>query len=370
MAFSIKRSLSIARKEYFHILRDKYTLGIALFVPLFIVIVFGIIIDFDVKNISLGYSDKDRTQTSREVLTKLESSNYFILNKPLYNQAHEFKALETGTIKASIEIPKKFESKILGRQGSDINILIDGADNSTAGVIATYFSKIAKDLNLNYFNFSPPYELRTQFYFNGELLSSWFIVPGLTAIILALISILLTALTISKEWENGSMELLLTTPVTRLEIIVGKLIPYLIISLIALGMVLVISFLYFELPFKGSIFSFIFLSFTFLLACLAQGLLISILFKTQQVAMQISIITGLLPSLLLSGFIFPIENMPKVFQILTSILPARWYMEISRGIFLKGASFYDLALPGVVLIFLTLLLIVLAYLKFKPNLES
>jgi len=195
-------------------------------------------------------------------------------------------------------------------------------------------------------------------------------VPGLTASLLALISILLTALTVAKEWENGSMELLLSTPVKPIEIILGKMIPYLIIGVLALVLVLIVSFMVFEIPFNGSLITFIFTSIIFLISCLAQGILISILAKNQQLAMQISMITGLLPSLLLSGFIFPIENMPIFFQGLTSILPARWYILISRSIFLKGADITNVLVPTLALIVLSSVLVFIALKNFKPNLEN
>ncbi len=182
--------------------------------------------------------------------------------------------------------------------------------------------------------------------------------------------IILMALTIAKEWENGSMELLLSTPVKPFEIILGKMLPYLVIGLSALALVLVVSFTVFKIPFNGSLITFILTSVIFLLSCLAQGILISILAKNQQLAMQISMITGLLPSLLLSGFIFPIENMPIFFQVLTSIIPARWYILISRSIFLKGASLTNVLPPTLALIALTLVLVTLALKKFKPTLEQ
>lgn len=366
----ITRILSVAKKERYHIFRDPYALAIAIIVPLFIVLVFGFVIDFDVKNIPISYQDQDRTATSRDFLTKLENSGYFRITKSLSSIDGAFKDIENGKSKAFLQIPPDFEKNILSKNPSEVQILLDGADNSTAGVILGYLSKFTTFVNAEYFENKPAFQIQEQFYYNPQLLSSWFVVPGLTAIILALISILLTALTVAKEWENGSMELLLSTPVKPIEIIIGKMIPYLLIGLLALTLVLIVAFTVFKIPFSGSLITFIAMSIVFLISCLAQGILISILAKNQQLAMQISMITGLLPSLLLSGFIFPIENMPLFFQGLTSILPARWYILISRAVFLKGADISNIVFPSLALLVLATVLVLLALKNFKPNLEN
>lgn len=366
----LTRILSVAKKEKYHILRDPYALTIAIVVPLFIVLVFGFVIDFDVKNIQISFQDQNQTATSRDLLIKLENSGYFKVNQELYSIDDAFKDIENGKSKAFLQIPPDLEKNILAKNSTQIQVLLDGADNSTAGVILGYLSKFTAFVNAEYFGVVPSYQVNEQFYYNPQLLSSWFVVPGLTAIILALISILLTALTVAKEWENGSMELLLSTPVKPIEIILGKMIPYLVIGFFALVLVLIVSFMVFEIPFNGSLITFIFTSVVFLISCLAQGILISILAKNQQLAMQISMITGLLPSLLLSGFIFPIENMPTFFQGLTSILPARWYILISRSIFLKGADITNVFLPSMALIVLSAVLVLIALKNFKPNLEN
>ncbi len=366
---SVARILSIAKKERYHILRDPYALAIAIVVPVFIVLVFGFVIDFDVKNIPISYQDQDQTSRSRDFLQKLENSGYFKIRQNLTSVDEAFKDIENGKSKAYLQIPPEFENNIMSKKPSQVQILLDGADNSTAGVILGYLSKFTAYVNFGYFGIKQGYQVNEQFYYNPQLLSSWFVVPGLTAIILALISILLTALTVAKEWENGSMELLLSTPVKPIEIILGKMLPYLLIGILALVSVLIVSFMVFEIPFKGSIITFIFVSVVFLISCLAQGILISILAKNQQLAMQISMMTGLLPSLLLSGFIFPIENMPIFFQFLTSVLPARWYILISRAIFLKGADITNILLPFLALIALSTVVVFLAFKNFRPNLE-
>ena len=365
-----RRILSIANKERHHILRDPYALTIAIIVPVFIVLVFGMVIDFDVRDVKISFLDQDQTSTSRELLKRFDSSGYFVLSKSVKGIDEAFLTLEEGKEKAYIHIPPQFEKRVLGGEVAQIQVVLDGADNSTAGVVLGYLGKLNGFLNNSVLEKRFPNLINERYIFNPQLQSSWFVVPGLSAIVLALISILLTSLTVSKEWENGSMELLLSTPVKPIEIILGKMLPYLLIGLFALFLVLVVAFFVFGIPFTGNFLVFLVASIIFLVSCLAQGMLISVIAKNQQLSMQISMITGLLPSLLLSGFIFPVENMPKFFYYFTSFLPARWYIQISRSIFLKSAGILDVVLPLVLLFLLAMLLVFLALKKFKPNLES
>jgi ABC-2 type transport system permease protein len=211
--------------------------------------------------------------------------------------------------------------------------------------------------------------MRTRYLFNPELNSRWFSIPGIVVVIMGILCSLLTTLTVANEWENGSMELLLSTPVKPIEIIIGKLIPYAAICLGSVIMVFVLARLWFDVPFVGSHLIFWGGCFIFLAGYLAFGLLISVLIREQLPAMQAGIIAGMLPTTLLSGFIYPIANMPEVFQKLTMFLPARWFMIISREQFLKGSDLYSLFVPLVSLMILTIFFIVLAVKMFKKDLE-
>jgi ABC-2 type transport system permease protein len=211
--------------------------------------------------------------------------------------------------------------------------------------------------------------INTRFLFNPELNSRWFVIPGLAVLVLAVIAILLTALTIAKEWENGSMELLLSTPVKPIEIIIGKIAPYTVLSFLGVLLIYLASRIVFGIPFRGSHLVFVVGCLLFLGAYLAMGLLISVIARKQQISMMIAIVTGLLPSLLLSGFVFPIESMPLFFRYFTMIFPARWFMIICRGVFLKGAGITELIVPFTALIILNLILIGAALKKFRRDLE-
>lgn len=371
LEFNFKRALSIAKKEKFHILRDPFTLTLATILPVLLVLIFGLAIEFNVKDIGLSVHDSDRSLSSRKLVEVFSSSQYFDINPVRGSTIEAIKDLDSERSKASLIIEPEFEHKLRSEGSARAQFILDGADNSTAGVILGYLGGIQQAATFKLTGIKPQstIELKTRYLFNPELSSPWFVVPGLAVVVIAILSILLTALTVAREWENGSMELLLSTPVKPLEIIVGKLIPYTIIGLAAVLLVVLVAILGFGIPFAGNIFLFAIGSLIFLIACLAQGMLISVLIRTQQLSMQIAMITGLLPSLLLSGFIFPLESMPKLFQNFTALLPSKWFMIISRGIFLKGADLTDLKVPFIGLFILSLILIITATKKFKKDLE-
>lgn len=371
MKFNFKRALSIAKKEKFHILRDPFTLTMATILPVLLVLIFGLAIEFNVKDIGLTVHDSDRTFSSRKLVEVFSSSQYFKINPSQGSILNAINDLDSERSKASLVIEPEFEHNLLAHGNTKAQFLLDGADNSTAGVILGYLGGIQKAATYKLTGniAKEPISLKTRYLFNPELSSPWFIVPGLAVVVIAILSILLTALTVAREWENGSMELLLSTPVQPLEIIIGKLIPYTVIGMAAVLLVVFVAILGFGIPFAGNFLLFGIGSLIFLVACLAQGMLISVLIRTQQLSMQIAMVTGLLPSLLLSGFIFPIESMPKFFQNFTSIIPSKWFMIISRGIFLKGADLSDLKLPFIGLFLLSSILIITATKKFKKDLE-
>ncbi len=370
MSFSWIRASAVAEKEIFHILRDPFTIALSIGLPMFMVIVFGLAIEFNVKNIPLAISDQDQTQTSRRLVEIFGSSDYFIPNY-VYSPIEAQQAVLGDRARAALIIPGGFQKDLFSGYSSEVQLLLDGSDNSTVSPILSYLSSIQDIVNDRLADYKPipKMELRTRFLFNPELNSRWFVIPGLIVVVMSILSILLTALTIAREWENGSMELLLSTPVRPLEFIVGKLFPYAILGILAVIFVYLIATLVFLVPFKGSYVVFTIGVLLFLITYLAQGLLISVLTRKQLIAMQVAIISGLLPSQLLSGFIFPIQSMPSFFQYFTMLLPARWFMTISRESFLKGSTLFDLGIPLLVLAVMATIMIFLATRNFKKDLE-
>ncbi len=368
--FSWPRAAAVARKEFFHILRDPYTLALALGMPVFMVLVYGLAIDFNVKNIRLAISDQDQTRSSRQLLDTFASSHYFELN-PVASPLLAQDAVVQETSRAAMIIPPHFEKDLVAGKGAVIQVLLDGADNSVVGPVAGYVGAMGERASQRLLDGAtpPPYQLRTRFLFNPELNSRWFIVPGLTVVVMAILSILLTSLTVAREWENGSMELLLSTPVRPSEIIIGKLAPYGVLCILAVLLVFVLARLVFHVPFVGHYLVFGVGAALFLVTYLSQGLLISVLTRNQQMSVQFSMLTGFMPSQLLSGFIFPIASMPLFFHYFTMIFPARWFMQISRDSFLKGSSVLSLA-PSFGALFLAAFLIIRqATRKFRGDLE-
>jgi len=369
-SFVWRRAAAISKKEIFHILRDPFTLALALALPVFMVLMFGFAIEFNVKNVALAVSDSDRTQSSRRLLDTFGSSQYFLIHR-VVSPYEATRDVSAETSRAALIIPPRFEKDLLAGRGAEAQVLVDGSDNSTVGPVLSYISSIQTIASRRIANFDPPkhYELRTRFLFNPELNSRWFVIPGLTVVIMAILSILLTALTVAREWENGSMELLLSTPVQPIEIIVGKLAPYGALGIIAVAFVYIIARTVFGVPFEGNLAVFGLGCLLFLVTYLAQGLLISVVTRRQQIAIQFAMVSGLLPSNLLSGFVFPIENMPKVFQYFTMILPARWFMRIARDTFLKGSSLLELSGAFLALSILGCFMILFATRRFKRDLE-
>jgi ABC-2 type transport system permease protein len=370
VAFNPGRAWSMAHKEFRHVWRDPFTLIWALGMPLILVVFFGYAIDFNVRDVGLAVADRDLTRASRELLQIIGGSGYFDL-QPLAAGDDPQRLLFQEKAKGVLVIEPDFGKKLgLGLE-SKAQVLLDGADNSSTGTIVSYLAGIqqAAALRLGVPSPQPPVTLTTRYLFNPELNSHWFVIPGLVVMVMGILSVILTALTVAREWEMGSMELLLSTPVRPLEIITGKLLPYLTLVTLAVVMIYLIARLQFGLPFQGSHLLYVAGVFLFLTLCLAQGLLISVATRQQVMAVQLGFITGLLPTLLLSGFIFPIESMPVFFQYFTLILPPRWFVVISRGLFLKGAAFSEMAVPLLMLLLLNLLMVGAALKAFKKDLE-
>jgi ABC-2 type transport system permease protein len=369
-SFVWRRAAAVSKKEVFHVLRDPYTLGAALVLPVFMVLMFGVTIEFNVKNVALAVSDSDQTQSSRRLLDTFGSSRYFLLHR-VVSPSEAVRDVSAERARAALIIPPRFEKDLLAGRGAEAQILVDGSDNSTVGPVLGYVGSIQDIASRRIGDFDPPavYEVRTRFLFNPELNSRWFVIPGLTVVVMSMLSILLTALTVAREWENGSMELLLSTPVEPLEIIVGKLAPYGALGIIAVTFVYVIARTVFGVPFVGNLAVFGLGCILFLVTYLAQGLLISVVTRKQAIAMQLAFMSGLLPTNLLSGFVFPIESMPRIFQYFTMILPARWFMRIARDTFLKGSSLLDLGGAFLALSILCVVMILLATRRFKRDLE-
>jgi ABC-2 type transport system permease protein len=353
-----------------HILRDPFVLAMGLGLPFIMAAFFGWVMDLDIRDVRIAVVDRDRTRASRQLAETFRSSGYFLVRQALPG-ADFIRLLDSDQVKAAVVIEPGFGRDCASGRVARAQVLLDGTDNSSASVIAGYLFGIqaAATARLTAGSLAPPIRMDTRFLFNPELNSRWFIVPGLLAVVMAIMAIMLTALSVAREWETGSMELLLSTPVRPAEIIIGKLGPYLVLAFVSVGFVYLMARLAMGVPFRGSHLIFILGCLLFLVPCLAQGLLISVVTRSQALAVQISLVVGLLPPMLLSGFIFPIENMPVFFRYLTMLFPARWFVQVSRGVFLRDASLTELAYPLSMMALLSALFVAASIKRFKADLE-
>ncbi|MBE6457521.1 MAG: ABC transporter permease [Alphaproteobacteria bacterium] len=371
--FSWDRTKAILFKEFKHIWRDPFTLMMALLLPLLIVLILGSSIEFNIKSIDMAFVDNDKTMASRKLVETFASSNYFQPYQ-IDNPDKLFDEIVAGRARVGLAVPGGFEKDMLGNNAGSVQVLVDGTESSTMSAVSNYLNTIninsyykIQDVPINHNAGVLRYKIR--YMFNPELNSRWFAVPGLAAVIIALVAIMLTTLTICREWERGSMEMLLSTPATRLDIILGKVVPYAIISFVGFVLVFAIARFVFGVPFVGSYWQLVFGTWLFILAYLAIGLFISVSTKKQEVAIQYAAIVGLLPTVILSGFVFPIEYMTRGYRIVSAMFPARFYMDITRDQFLKGSLFADIWWLYAILGLQALIILIICVAKFKRSLE-
>ena len=371
--FSWRRALAIFSKEFKHIMRDPFTLIMALLLPLTIVLILGNSIEFNIKSIHLACVDHDQTESSRRLIDTFGSSDYF-KTYPLANPGDVHNDIVDERARAAVVIPPNFEKNFLSATTAPVQVLVDGADNSAIMAIMNYLTIINRSAYFKIHDI-PAYmsrqnpAMRVRYLFNPELNSRWFSVPGLSAVIIALVAIMLTTLTICREWEQGSMEMLLSTPATSLEIILGKTLPYAIISFLGFVLVFIVARVVFGVPFVGNYLTLILGTVLFILGYWGMGLYISIATHNQQVAIQYAAVVGLLPTVILSGFVFPVEYMGRVYQYISAVFPARFYIDITRDQFLKGSSIVSLWPAFAALAAIAIVLLAACLLRFKRTLE-
>ncbi len=358
----------IARKEIYHILRDPRSLMIVIAMPVLMTFLYGFAINMDIENIRLAVVDYDRSTESKDLIDAFYSSTYFSEPRAAVDQGDSEAILKSGDAHAVLVIrPGYGEALRTGREFA-LGMFIDGSDNNIAAAVQNYSQGLLLTSALELLpagQVSGGIRLTTQVLYNPDLKSAQFFVPGLIALILVMISALLTSITIAREKETGTMEQLLTAPVTPVQILIGKIIPYVFIALLDGALIVVIARIVFDVPFLGSHLLMLLYSLIYIGASLALGILISSLVQTQQVAMMFALTATMLPSVMLSGFIFAIKNMPPVLHGISYIIPARYFVRIIRGIMLKGAGAEALIFQGLALVGLMLIMMTIAARKFK-----
>ncbi len=350
---TFKRIKPIVKKEFLQILRDKRSLTVLLIFPALLILVVGYALNFDVKHISTAILDYDKSSQSRDFIRQFSNTEYFDINHYIEDYRQADKLLNEGNAKVVIVIPPKFSRDIQAGRDANIQILVDGSNANTATtaigyvtvLVQTYSSQIVnKVLQRVGKEAYQPIDFRPRIWYNPELSSAKFLIPGLIGFILMISAVISTSLSVVREKERGTMEQMMVSSLHTVEIILGKTLTYLVISLVAATFVLIVGFIFFDVSVKGSIFWLYVGIFIFLLGGLGQGLLISTITHNQQVAFMVAILSSLLPTFLLSGFVFPIRSMPVVLQIISNLTPAKFFLVLVRSVIVKGvgvSAFWD-----------------------------
>lgn len=366
------RIIAIVQKEFLHIIRDPRSLVIVFLMPIMMVLLYGYAITFDIKEIQLGILDEDRTPASRKLVQGLTSSDYFKITAELQNRNEIQAGMLNRRFTAALVIPIDYAKMLKTNPQTQVQLIVDGANSNTATVAINYVKSflMTYSLEINMQILNPPLELQPRVWFNPDMKSAHFIVPGLVAVIMMLICTLLTSITITRERESGTMEQILVSPIRPYEIIFGKIAPYVVLALIDAIIVVVCARLIFSVPFRGNPLLLLLFCVFYVYAALSLGVFISARVKTQQVAMMLAQLTTTLPAIMLSGFIFPILSLPMVLQIISYLVPAKYFLTIIRGIMLKGIGFHYFHRPAIFLLAFGTLLLLVSVNRFKTNLEG
>jgi ABC-2 type transport system permease protein len=367
----MKQFISFVKKEFFHIIRDKRTLFILLGMPIVQIVIFGFALTNEVKNSRIVILDNSKDVATMRLIEQLNNSRYFDVDQTVHSYKDIEKAFQKGNVKLAIVFPANFNNDLQHFNTAQIQMVADASDPNVANTLVNYASSIIMDYQNDITDQrSLPYTIRaqTRLLYNPQLLGAYSFVPGVMAMVLMLVCTLMTAITIVREKETGTMEIMLVSPVQPFKIVVAKAVPYLLLSMLNITSILLLSVYALDVPIKGNLLLLISESILFTLTCLAFGLLISSSTDSQQTAMFIALIGMFLPTLLLSGFMFPIENMPLPLRIISNIVPARWYYAISRDVMIKGAGFETVWQETIILLGMLIFLLAISIKKFKIRL--
>lgn len=368
----MKQFLGFVKKEFYHIFRDVQTMLVLFGIPIAQLLIFGYAVTNEIKDIKIAIYDQSKDDVTLLISNKIISSGYFILEKNLDHISNIEDIFKKGDVKEVIIFEPDFAKKLQREGIANVQLIADASDANTANLIVNYTSRILMDyIQKENRLVGQPLQIDTEvrMVFNEGLKSVYMFVPGTMALILMLVSAMMTSISIAREKEMGTMEVLLVSPLKPAQIIVGKVIPYVTLAFVNAITIILIGYFVFGMPLKGSIWLLLFESFLFISMALSLGIFISTMAKSQQVAMFISIFALMLPTLLLSGFIFPIENMPVLLQWLSHLMPPKYFIIIIKNIMLKGTGFMYIWKETLILTGMMLFFIALSVKKFKIRLE-
>jgi ABC-2 type transport system permease protein len=368
---------AVMRKEFYHLIRDPRSLILAFIIPLCLILLFGYALSLDVNNVETIVVDYDRTDVSRDIILHLDASPYFQVKGFLRNTRDVTKYLDNGWAAVGVIIPPGFARGIHSNREIPVQVVMDGSDPNFSNIARAYINAFMEGYNqkllLQFLNrngmekIKPPVDGRVRIWFNEDLESRKFIIPGLIAVIIMIAGAMLTSLVIAREYESGTMETIKSLPLTALELLIGKSIPYFFIALTNVLISVFLGQVLFDVVMKASFWLMILASSLYIFVALVLGLFISTVTKSQLLANQGAILITYLPSLLLSNFVFPVTNMPKVLQLITYIVPATYYIDILSGIYLKNLGFFQLWSSFAVLAFMFVLLAAINVLILKKE---
>jgi len=370
---------AIAQKEFLHIVRDPRSLGMAIAIPMLLILLFGYALTLDVDDVPLAVWDQGGSQESRELISRFQASRYLSLRRFAWSYPELERAIDAGEVLVALVIPEDFAGRIAAGRPAPVQVLVDGSDSNTATIAIGYVEAVAARYSMDVAirevqrnrpaRVRPPLDLRQRFWFNADLESKNYIVPGLIAVIMMVIAALLTSLTVAREWEQGTMEQLISTPVQGQELILGKLLPYFGLGFLDVVIAVLMGEFLFDVPLRGSVALLFTMAAVFLAGALSLGMVISIAARGQLVASQLAMILTFLPSFLLSGFMYAITNMPTAIQGITYLVPARYFVALLKGIYLKGVGLEVLGLEAALLVVFGVAMVGLANRRFQKRLS-
>ena len=374
-----RRLLAVSRKEFLHVRRDPRSLGLGIAIPVVLLLLFGYVLTLDVDKVPLAIRDLSRTPESRELLSRFEGSRYFQVALRAEGYPEVEAAIDGGRVLAALVIPEDFSARVRSDRPAVVQLLLDASEANTAtialGYAETVVSGYSADLEVRWAQANglqgirPPVDVRSRVWFNTDLESRNFIVPGLISVIMMIIGALLTSLTVAREWEQGTMEQLIATPVTAAELILGKLLPYFVIGMADLAVAVVMGKYLFHVPMRGSLPLLFGIAAVFLVGALSLGMLFSVAARSQLPASQMAMAFTFLPSYLLSGFVFSIDSMPPVVRAVTYIVPSRYFVKVIKGIYLKGVGLGTLAADTALLLVFGAAMVLAAIRLFRKKLR-
>ncbi len=368
----MKRFIGFIKKEFYHIFRDKRSLFILFGMPIAQIMLFGFAITNEINNVDIAILDKSRDATTHEITNKISASKYFSIQQYLKNENEIEAIFQKGKVKAVLVFENDFSKKLTTDYNATVQIVADATDPNTANTISNFvgsiLQKYQQEINKEV---KIPYQIvpETRMVYNKELKSVFMFVPGVMTIILMLVSAMMTSISVTREKELGTMEILLVSPLKPYLVIIGKVVPYILLSVINAVVIILLSIFVFRMPVQGSFFLLGLESILFIISSLALGILISTISETQQTAMMISLMGLMLPVILLSGFIFPVTSMPLPLQVMSNIIPAKWFIIIIKGIMLKGVGLTYVWKETLILLGMTIFFLALSIKKYKIRLE-